>query len=72
MAKFISATTTHARSDPPCHSSSAQYRHAAIINPINPAATTLPVWPTIAACNPAEPTASAAHARRAVVRADIT
>ena len=72
MARFIRATTTQARSVPSRQSSRAQYRHAAIIVASRPAAIGFDAWPSIAACKPAEATASAAHARLPKVDADVT
>jgi hypothetical protein len=71
MAMFISATTTQARAVPSRHSSRAQYRHAAIMVASRPAVIAPDGWPSIAACKPADATASAAHARRASDDAEV-
>src|SRR5882757_1915674 len=68
---FISPMTHQARSVPRSHRSRAQYTHARIIAANSTPATTLDAWPSIAACRPAELSASAAHARRPTT-ADIS
>src|SRR3977135_3115067 len=68
---FISPTTHQARSVPRSHRPRAQDTHAGITAASSTPAQKLDAWPSIAACRPAELTASAAHVRRPIT-ADIS